>query len=190
MRTLLLPEEFTEFPKTITGMARISKVLTSAQPYTSVIKLNNEKASEVINNLLRDSYQTNSRVIISDHLDQSVMITKLPKVDIKKVIEDSEDISMSEYINKMDAIINDVFNKHSDDIEYFVQTFENHNLTYLGSKEVKFFCPCSKERMLTNLLTLGANDLDHVFEEDEKIEMRCDYCNKVYYITKEDAQRH
>lgn len=190
MRTLLLPEEFSEFPKTITGMARISKVLASSQPYTSVIKLENEKASEVINNLLKESYQTNSKVIISDKLDQSIMITKLPKVDIKKVIEDTEELSLEEYISRQGKLITEVFSKHSDDIEYFVEKFESKGMSYLGSKEVKFFCPCSKERMLTNILTLGDNDLEHVFSEDDKVEIRCDYCNTLYEITKEDAQKH
>lgn len=180
MRTLLLPEEFSEFPEKLTGVSRITKIFPSAKPYTSVLQLNQDSPDQVINNILKDSYQTNSKVITSGNLNQSLMITKLPKAEIKKVIKDDEDISLNEYILKMNSFITKLFTINLTEIKEIVEEVESQGLSYLSSKEVKFDCPCSEERMAQNLKNLANNDLDHLFQEDDKIEVRCDYCNTNY----------
>lgn len=190
MRTLLLPEEFNEFPNTLNGMARISKIFTNTEPYTSIVKMHNDQATDVINIILKESYQTNSKVMISETLDQSIMFTKLPRVDIKRVIEDLDDIPMDEFVLEKNKIVQELFKKHTDDIEIIVNSLEDVGFSYLSSKEIKFNCPCSKERMLTNVMMLNENDRDHVFEEKAEIEIRCDYCNTTYSITKEDTLKN
>ena len=40
--------------------------------------------------------------------------------------------------------------------------------------------------MITNLLNLHHNDINEVFDQDKQIEIRCDYCNTLYEISKED----
>jgi integrase len=112
MRTLLLPEEFSAFPEKLTGKARISKIFPNTTPYTSIINMDNDDASEVVNNILKESYQTKSKVITSDSLDQSIMFTKLPRVEIKKVIEDLDDIPLSEYILQKNKFVTSVFKNH------------------------------------------------------------------------------
>ena len=67
-----------------------------------------------------------------------------------------------------------------------IQYFEENDFRYLGSKEVSFHCPCSKERMIENLFTLQSIDRDSLFEDDSSIEIRCDYCNTIYTVLKTD----
>ncbi len=185
MRTLLLPEEFEQFPNEISGAARITKIFTDSRSYTSNIELVKEKPDEIINKILKESYQTNSQVITSTNLDQSVMITKLPRVDIKRVIEDDDDIPMKEFILQHNSFITELFDKGLREIQDIVEFVEQYDFDYLHSKEVKFECPCSEERMATNLRNLSGNDLDDLFSEEEKIETRCDYCNTTYTFTKD-----
>jgi molecular chaperone Hsp33 len=93
---------------------------------------------------------------------------------------------MEEFVEGYRDLINNLFDKHYDDTEVIVNQFESCNFNYLGSKEVKFHCPCSKNRMMTNLLNLHHNDLEEVFADDNELEIRCDYCNNVYNISKAD----
>jgi len=51
----------------------------------------------------------------------------------------------------------------------------------LSRVPVDFFCRCSKERFLANLLLLPLNDLEELSEEGE--ELRCHYCNSRYQIS-------
>jgi len=184
-RTLLLPENFNQFPMKITGNVRVSKIfLNQSQPYTSMIQLHEVETKEVINKILSESYQTNSEVIVGEISDQSIMVTKLPPVNINSSIDES--LSRKDYIKKHSPFFHDVFEAASDDIEKIVKLFEDHGLSYMGSRQVDFYCPCSKERMVLNLKGLYINDLDHLFEGQEKIDIKCDYCQKNYEILRKD----
>jgi molecular chaperone Hsp33 len=189
MRTLLLPEEFSEFPNKLTGVARITKMFPSAKPYTSVIEMKEDSPDQIINNILKESYQTNSRIITSDSLIQSLMVTKLPKKDIKKVIEDTDDMNLDDFILRLNPFITKLFASDLREIEEIVDCIEAQGFAYLQSKEVKFDCPCSEERMATNLKNLANNDLDHLFEEENTIEVRCDYCNTNYLFNRKSLSQ-
>ena len=65
--------------------------------------------------------------------------------------------------------------------------FEEKGYAYLGSRQISFFCPCSKDRMVLNLRGLYSGDIDHLFEEKDSLEIKCDYCRKVYDISKAEV---
>lgn len=188
-RTLLLPEDFNFFPMLVTGHARVTKMFSSGnQPYTSVIELKEVPTKSVINSILNQSYQTNSEVIVSDLSDQSVMVTKLPSLNVNSNIDDST--SRSEYIKKHQLFFHDVFEEGTDDIEKIVKIFEDRDFAYLGSRQINLFCPCSKDRMMLNLRGLYQHDIDHLFIDNQDIEIKCDYCQKIYNISKTDLSQN
>ncbi len=184
-RTLLLPEDFNLFPMKISGDVRITKLFQSQTPYTSVIKLDKVLTKDVINRIFNESYQTNSEVIISDISDQAVMITKLPALNPNSVID--ETVSRKEYIKKHQPFFHHVFEEATDDIEKIVTLFEGRDFSYLGSRQISFFCPCSKDRMILNLRGLYSGDLNELFQDKDSIEIKCDYCRKNYDISKAEV---
>jgi molecular chaperone Hsp33 len=184
-RTLLLPIEFNQFPMKITGQVRVTKIFSNNKsPYTSVLELNQVDTKDVLNKILKDSYQTNSEVIVGEMSDQSIMVTKLPKLNVN--IEHDESMAHQDFIQKHRPFFQHVFNESTDDIEKIVKIFEDKGFSYLGSRQVSFFCPCSRERMLLNLQGMYSNDIDLLFEGQDKIEVTCDYCNKKYQFLKSD----
>jgi molecular chaperone Hsp33 len=186
-RTLLLPEEFNLFPMKITGKVRVTKFFhNNAQPYTSVIELKNVETKNVINQIFQESYQTNSEVIISELTDQSIMVTKLPPVNVNSKID--ETVSRKEFIKKHKHFFHDVFEAATDDIEKIVKVFEDKDFAYIGSRQIDFYCPCSKDRMVLNLRGLYTSDIDELFDKKNTIEIKCDYCRKLYEITKSDIE--
>ena len=56
---------------------------------------------------------------------------------------------------------------------------------FLEEKEVRYHCDCSKERFMTKLLTLPKKDLEDLLK-DEKLEIKCEFCEKVYVFDEED----
>lgn len=181
-RTLLLPEEFNQFPDKISGKIRITKIQNMKAPYTSMLDLKDIDNKEVVNQILKESYQTNSEVIVSEKSDQSIMVTKLPPVNVNSNID--ETVSRQEYIKKNSPFFDEMFALGTDDIEKIVKKFEDHGLSYLGSRQIDFFCPCSHERMVLNMRGLYSSDLDELFDAKDTVEIKCDYCRKVYNITK------
>lgn len=182
-RTLLLPEEFNLFPMKITGQVRVTKIFPDGKsPYTSMIELNNVDSREVINQIFNESYQTNSEVIVGDVSDQSIMVTKLPPLNVNSTVD--ETVSRQEYIKKHKGFFHEVFEMATDDIEKIVKMFEDHGYSYLGSRMINFFCPCSEDRMIMNLRGLFHEDLTELFKDSETVELDCDYCKKHYSLTK------
>ncbi len=185
-RTLLLPEEFNLFPNRLTGKIRITKTGHHAVPYTSMLELKDLDTREVINQIFNESYQTNSEVIVANQSDQSLMVTKLPPLNINVQVDETE--SRKQYIKKNELFFQEVFSMASDDIEKIVKRFEDEGYSYLGSRQVDFFCPCSMDRMVLNLRGLYSQDLDELFSETGSVEIKCDYCHKAYNITRADVQ--
>jgi len=189
-RTLLLPEDFNQFPMTLTGKARVTKSFANDKsPYTSIINLEKSSNKEVLNQIFKESYQTNCEVITSDVSDQSIMVTKLPALNVKLINNESD--TRAEYIKKHSTFFHSVFEKAETNIEAIVKTFEDHgDLAYMGSRQIIYHCPCSKERMVKNLLALYGNNNEAVLEGKPFLEISCDYCHKSYKIEAEDLQMH
>lgn len=182
-RTLLLPEEFDLFPHKLTGKVRVTKIFQNqSHPYTSMIELNSIETKEVINRIFSESYQTNSEVIVGETSDQSIMVTKLPPTNVNSSL--GESLTRQDFIRKHSSFFDSIFEAATSDIEQIVKLFEDRGFSYMTSRQIDFFCPCSKDRMLLNLKGLYANDLEHLFDGKEQIEIKCDYCRKEYVITK------
>lgn len=182
-RTLLLPEEFNLFPMKISGKVRVTKIFPGQKsPYTSVLELKGVETKDVINNIFNESYQTNSEVIVGDVSDQSIMVTKLPPINVNSNID--ETLSRKQFIKKNSDFFHEVFETATDDIEKIVKLFEDKGFSYLGSRQISFFCPCTRDRMILNLRGLYAGDMDELFDENGMIEIKCDYCRKIYNINK------
>lgn len=186
LRTLLLPEEFDDFPSVFSGTCRINKVYANQSPYTSVIDYKNFKIEDLPNEVMDKSYQTNSRIIISEKFNNSIMITKLPPTNINKKIDEFEDINQGDFQRDFNELIKLSLNQETSDVATVEKVFSKFDFSYLGSKEIRFHCPCSLERMVDNFHKLPKEDLDDIFKEDSSVETRCDYCNTIYNIEKEN----
>ncbi|WP_372654592.1 Hsp33 family molecular chaperone HslO [Halobacteriovorax sp.] len=189
MRTLLMPENFNSFPDKITGTCRLSKVFpNNPSPYTSVIELNNIGFHEVVNKILKDSYQLKADIYISEDSDQSVMIQQLPKSNVNKEEVETTQLTPKEYWIKSQKHIQDLFSQSTTKQEVIQKHFEDLGHTFLGSKLVEFKCNCSRERMVQSISSLCmSSGIDDVFESKDELEAKCDYCKTYYLITKDEV---
>ena len=54
--------------------------------------------------------------------------------------------------------------------------------------ETEFRCDCSKERVKRALSTLSAKDLDDMIQDNEPIEVKCQFCNAAYTFDVEELK--
>lgn len=62
------------------------------------------------------------------------------------------------------------------------------NLKILDKLPVKYQCQCSKERLENALISLGANEIREMIDEDGKADAHCHFCNEEYYFSKEELE--
>lgn len=187
MRTLLLPEVFDELPTKFTGKVRQSKMFPhSPRPYMTIMGVENQGIDEVVNSILKDSYQVNSMVILSENSDQAVLFSMLPKKNVNKEDVVQKD-SLQMYWDKIKAPVLEVMNKSLTDKEEIKVEIERTGFSFLQDKEVVFKCNCSRDRMVTGIAGLTKNEsIDSVFEGKSSLEAKCDYCKTNYLITKDE----
>ena len=94
-----------------------------------------------------------------------------------------EDICYLEDLTKRLEPISSIIEKNNNLNEYINSLFPDAKI--LEEHEVKYHCDCSKERFLASLLTLSKDDIKDL-ANDEKIEIKCEFCEKEYTYNKDD----
>jgi len=187
MRTLLAPEDFNIIPSKVDGVCRLVKIPPNNQkPYTSLIELKQSQFNEIINGILSKSFQNQSVIKVSDLSDQSIMLMKLPKATVDKESIDSSP-SLNEYLLLKNNEIQEIFKKALNNSKDVIDIFTSKGYSLINQRKVQLHCPCSKDRMLFTLRNLYQNNKEGFFKPEEvKIEMRCDYCKKLFSFFKEE----
>ncbi|MFZ4713959.1 MAG: Hsp33 family molecular chaperone HslO [Bacteriovoracaceae bacterium] len=182
-RTLLLPEAFDQFPQKLTGMVRFSKLFDNSTPYTTIMQVEELDFSQIINQLIRDSYQIEAKAHLSDIVDQSFFISKIPRENVGRYIIDPG-LTLEQYEKKFCPDLNTIFAENFTEEKDIVDFFTKRGFYFLGSKPFNYYCPCTRERMITNLVTLSAEDINELFDQNNELEITCDYCHEKYKINK------
>lgn len=188
LRTLLLPETFDLNPSTFSGNIRLIKIMpNSATPYQSVLSVNNQSVKELVNMILKDSYQMNSKVHVSEYSDQSILISRLPNININKT-ETDERISLEDYWSKISDKFSEFFLKGISEQIEIENFFTSLGFELLTSKEIEFKCNCSKDRMVSGVASVAnGSSVEELFDGQNTLETKCDYCQTTYSITKEEV---
>lgn len=66
------------------------------------------------------------------------------------------------------------------DREILRRLFNEDDLRLFESSPVYFRCRCSRERVITMLHALGEAEIKDVLQEQGKVEVHCDFCNRAY----------
>ncbi|WP_353684165.1 Hsp33 family molecular chaperone HslO [Thermodesulfovibrio sp. 3907-1M] len=53
---------------------------------------------------------------------------------------------------------------------------------------VAYFCPCTKDRVISAIITLGREEIQKMIDEGETVEVECYFCKKKYKVTVEELQ--
>lgn len=156
------------------------------QPFHGTVSLVTGEIGDDIAHYLHQSHQIRSVVALGIYLDEygkcvkagGVIIEVMPGVDEKVVqaIEANANI-MKPSVSKilMDG------GKPFDLVEPFMLGIPFTELDH--PFQAKYFCPCSKERVMGALEILGMAELQDIIDKSEEQEVICQMCGKPYNIT-------
>jgi len=57
---------------------------------------------------------------------------------------------------------------------------EGMDFQFLETRDVKFACNCSKERVEKALISIGREEIGNMIADGETIEVKCHFCNAAY----------
>jgi len=188
-RSMLLPEEFREFPQAMRGAVRLMKLFPNNRPpYQSVIEADGLALRELINQVLGISYQVNSAVVVSQNSDQSLMLHQLPPSREEEYEYSRETLRARR--TGIRADVDRIFERalqRSEDIE---SAFAEVGFRLLARREVSFRCSCSRERMLDNLQPIHRKNPADLFDPAQtQLDITCEYCKSRYVVLREELEQ-
>ncbi|RJP85088.1 MAG: hypothetical protein C4518_17155 [Desulfobacteraceae bacterium] len=186
MRGMLYSDEPHLAAESITGRVRLVKFLPHAEtPYQSTIELQGVGMDDIINRVLSQSYQVNSRIFVSEDSDQSFMLHQLP------LSSSEEPTDLMAAFEETVFPLKAVMSKGLTDPKGIQAELQEIGFKYLAERPVRFACGCSKEQMIENVKKFVRTSGENLFSPDKEVlEVVCEYCKTAYQVTEKDLGEH
>ena len=72
--------------------------------------------------------------------------------------------------------------------EEMIEEITEGDYELLETKELSYFCPCSKERFKKGLMSLGKLELEDILATDHKASITCNFCGKSYEFDSKELE--
>lgn len=171
------------------GHLTVIKDMGNNKPYIGRCEIVSGEIAEDITNYFAKSEQTPSvcalGVLVNTDLSilaaGGFIVQLMPFATEETIVKIEENLKnftcVTELLSK-GKTLNDILN-------VVLSGFE---IEILSEQEVFYKCTCSRERMLTALISIGRKELEKLFDEQEKAELHCHFCNKFYDFSKEEIE--
>lgn len=171
------------------GFLRVIKDIGLKEKYTGMVRLYTSEVGEDIAYYLTESEQTPSAISVGVHLQADgtisaaggYLIRTLPPADEEILIDLEEKIQLHSSITSL------ISSGHTP-AAILSLLFEGISHKHTGSTPLIFKCFCSKEKMEGVLHTLSGEDIKYLLEQNDGVEVKCDYCNTAYNFPREYLQ--
>lgn len=166
------------------GYLKVTKNLKLKQNYTSQVALQTGEIGDDFAYYFSVSEQVPSIVSVGVLVNEDYSIRSAGAMIIELLPNHTEeDIQYLENL-KLEPI-SSVLDKNDNIHDYLNLLFPEAKV--LDEKSVRFYCDCSKERFMTNFLTLPKKDLEEICKDDH-IDVKCEFCNKEYRFDRNDLE--
>lgn len=164
------------------GYLKVTKNLKMKQNYTSQVELQTGEIGDDFAYYFSVSEQVPSIVSVGVLVNPDYSIQSAGAMIIELLPNHTEeDIVYLENL-KLEPI-SSVLSKDNDLHKYLNSLFNDAEV--LKECSTEYYCDCSKERFMANLLTLPKKDIEELTKE-ESLEIKCEFCNKIYKLDKND----
>jgi redox-regulated HSP33 family molecular chaperone len=184
-RCTLVPEDLSRFPDDMHGVVRVDRrSATGAAPYQSILAIEGLALDEVVNRVLRDSWQMPCRVVVSDASDQSVLLHQLPPLrsdDTSRFSPEALDARLGELRDGLDLTLG----RAALDPGEIEAAFASLGFRLIASRGVRLRCACSAAKVIKSLRLVG--DRGELFAPGQsQLEVICEYCKRRFLISRKD----
>lgn len=111
------------------------------------------------------------------------MINLMPEATGEEILKLEKAINNVDSISKMLEE-----NKSLEDIAKIVTGDENIEILE-DNLETQYNCDCNEDRIKRGIILLNKEDFDEIFKYEDKINVKCEFCNKEYNFYKTDFEK-
>lgn len=164
------------------GYLKVTKNLKLKQQYTSQVALQTGEIGDDFAYYFSASEQRPTIVSVGVLVDTDYSVKSAGAMIIELLPNHTEeDIVYLESLKLQP--ISSVLEKNDNLKQYLFSLFNDAEI--LEERNATYKCDCSRERFMSNILTLPKNEIEEL-ALDDKIEIKCEFCNKEYVFDKDD----
>ena len=173
-----VPEAFTEL---VDGGALCITVESGreAERYQSIVPLSEIDLAESLALYYRQSVQLPTLFMLAADGEQAtgMMLQAMPERKPgsgywKRMVEGLQGLDVARMSQVQDEVL-------------LTALFPDDDIRLFESEPVKFHCECSDERIENMLKMLGEAELTDLISDQDPVEIRCEFCNKLYSLPAE-----
>ena len=156
------------------------------QPFHGTVELVTSEIGDDIAHYLHQSHQIRSVVNLGIYLDQSGHVIKAGGMilEVMPGVEDNIVELIQKNADSKKPNISKILLDGGKPIDLVKPYLDGIPFTQIDHKhEIKYFCPCTKERVEAALEVLGEADLQDMIDKNEQPEITCQMCGKPYTFT-------
>ncbi len=168
------------------GFLHVWKDLGLKNPYQSMVQLQSSEIAEDLAWYLTSSEQVPSSIGLGVELDLEgrvavaggFLVQSLPPGDAEQVEV------LTERLKKMPPTTS-MLRQGLTPTEILARIFESDKFQVEQETPLQFFCPCNRQQIEQMLIGLGKSELNSLIEEQDPVEVVCEYCRKHYIFNRE-----
>lgn len=172
------------------GFLHVTKDLGLKQPYQSMVQLQTSEIAEDLAWYLSHSEQVPSSLGLGVELDKAgqvamaggFLVQALPGGDddqVEALIAKLRQLPPTTTLLRQGLAPLDILGTIFGEVDFRVQ--QNQPLT--------FYCPCSRQQIARMLHGLGRNELTALLQEQEPVEVTCEYCRQLYRFSRAEIEQ-
>jgi molecular chaperone Hsp33 len=168
------------------GMLTVIRDLGFGEPYHGSTQLVSGEIAEDFAQYFVESEQVPTACALGVLVDrdQSVLAAGGYIVQLLPGASDEIAIKLEENVKRAGAVTPMLTECSTEEMIYRVM--DGFEPEILERDEISYKCYCSRERVFDAISGISQSELDQIFAEDHKIEVKCRFCDAVYTFTKED----
>lgn len=156
------------------------------QPYQGIVPLEGETVAEVLELYMRTSEQLDTRLWLAAGADHcaGLLLQRLPGHGGKvKSTPGGTERSPEQTWEDVSALFQTVQTPEllkTDTDELIHRLLWEEDLIAFDAQDVRWHCPCNRERVSEMLRMLGEDEVTSILDEQGSIEVACNFCGKPY----------
>lgn len=160
------------------------------EPYTGLSNIITGEIAEDIANYYFYSEQTPSIVSLGVLVDTDLSIRAAGGIFVQVLpgIKDEELTILEKIASNLEPVSKMIDDGLSPE-DILKKNFSEIEPEIIEKQELTYKCDCSRERIEQGLISIGKKDLEHLLEEDGKVEVICDFCRTKYLFDKQDLEK-
>lgn len=158
------------------------KAGTDMQPYQGIVPLEGDTLAEALENYMKHSEQLESKIFLAADGSKAngLLLQRLPGTGGH--IEGTDAPEEPSW-DRAKQLVNTIKNEELLELpaaELIHRLFWQEDLMLLEPMDVRWHCPCTRERVANMLISLGRDEIESILSEQEQVEVSCNFCGKPY----------